>query len=552
MKEKTNIIDIASLSDAILEIIKEISKSGNVLSNVTLPQFLSKEKKIKDMIKLANEAQKMKLLPAKKINIEELLEQNVTDEEKEKQSRKQIVKLDEELDRERDFNKRVVLVFLNLCRISGNEPFFELLDEYKKLVIDETDLERRESILTAINNQMLKEDISSGNETGIDVEDINEEPLSKRSIFDRFLGKSSEVKLKSLKKVCLKSLKELQLILGGNFESAIAVIRERINSSEDIDYLFSLRKQIIGLIEKFVQDVQRDREQVTEFVKVIGKKLFEMEEQILVNFSFSHQSLEEDIKFHQKLEDEIGQVGKSIGGSKSFDEIKSLIITELAKINIALEVKRKEYASRIEKSDKEKEKLQEDFGSMINNVIEQNKSLIEQNQKDSLTGIYNRATFEEFINVELQRYHRYKDTFSIIMFDIDYFKNVNDEYGHAAGDRVLKGISKCIRGFLRKADIFARYGGEEFIILLPQTGLDKGLNVAQKLREVIQDTEFIYENVRVLVTVSVGVTEVIPSDREYKSLFNRVDKYMYQGKERGRNLVISDLDAHIQKNSKEH
>ena len=129
------------------------------------------------------------------------------------------------------------------------------------------------------------------------------------------------------------------------------------------------------------------------------------------------------------------------------------------------------------------------------------------------------------------------------MFDIDHFKDVNDTYGHEAGDRVLKGVAKSVGGILRKTDMFVRYGGEEFIILLIQTDLEKGLKVANKLRKTVQETEFLYEGNKVTITVSVGITEATPSDIEYKTIFNRVDSYMYKAKESGRNTVISDFDV---------
>lgn len=545
MKKKENISDISGLSEAFIETLKEISKSGNVLNSATFSQFLAKKKIIKDLLKRASRSQEVSLKTIRKDKIE-ILQTEIEDyEKKEKQNRKKIVDLDLVLDKEKDLNKRATFVLMNLCRIPGNESFYEILDEYKQFVIDEAKLDKRENILKKINNQILKVDIHRKEETDVEDESIIEARKSKRSILKKLFSSSSEIKLKSLKKTCIKALEELQKILGDNFNENIILIKNRIKKCENIDYLLSLRKQIIGLIENYVQHIQKEKTEITGFIKVIGNKLIEMEKEIYLAFTYSNKSFEEDNKFNEKLEGQIKDIGKSVNESKDFKSLQFLIISELSLITETLDKKRQEYTERIEKSNKEKAKLQQYFGKMISDVIDQNKVLIEQNQKDSLTGIYNRTTFEELFKVELQRYQRYKDPFSLILFDIDYFKNVNDIYGHEAGDRVLKGITKSISNILRKTDVFARYGGEEFVILLLKSDITNSLRVAEKLRVTIQDTEFSYEDKKVPITVSVGITEVNSSDEEFITIFNRVDSYMYKAKKEGRNKVISDIEINV-------
>ncbi|MFC1650075.1 GGDEF domain-containing protein, partial [Candidatus Latescibacterota bacterium] len=259
-------------------------------------------------------------------------------------------------------------------------------------------------------------------------------------------------------------------------------------------------------------------------------------------FTNSNEAIGEDIKFNENVGKKISDIGKSVEESKDFGSIKSFIISGLYSITDTLNKKRTEYTERIENSNKEKAKLQKYFGKVINSVIDQNKLLVERNQKDPLTNIYNRTTFEELFNLELQRYQRYQDTFSLLMFDIDHFKNVNDVYGHEAGDKVLKGIASCITNILRETDVFARFGGEEFIILLPKANIEKCAKVAEKLRNTVLNTEFSYDNAKVPITVSVGVTEIQSSDKDFLTIFKRADSFMYIAKNEGRNKVISDLD----------
>ena len=543
--KKIKVPNINELSEIFLETLKEISKSGTNINAETFSRFLAKSQLIKDLLRLAKKAQKKS--PKIKIDTEMQVLQSQLDaaEENKKQILKDIYDLEGELDREKDFNKRVSLIFMNLSHVHGNVSFYELLDNYKQLVIDEADYNYRENILNEIKNQMLKEDINA--KKGHYVEDEGEIDASqaKPPVLRRFFGDSTEIKLKPLKKAGLKALEELRSIFGNNFADSIAKIEHRITECENIDYLLSQRKQIIKIIQDYVRQIQNDRNQITGFIKEVGKRLIEMEESILITFTYSSQSIDEDYKFNENLKERIKSIGISVEKSKNFEDLRSLIISELVTITKTIDEKRREYSFRIEKANKEKEKLQQHFQEMINDVIEQNKALIEQNQKDPLTGILNRVTFDDYITIELQRYKRYKETFSLILFDIDYFKNVNDTYGHEAGDRVLKGIAICIEDILRKTDLFARYGGEEFVVLMSNTNLGDSLSVAKKLREIVQETEFIYEGITVPITVSVGITEVNPSDNDIKTILKRVDRLMYKAKEGGRNTVISDSDLEL-------
>jgi len=543
-KDKNIVIpDITGLSKVILETLGEIRKSGNVLNSATFSQFLARKQMVKDLIKLAKKGQDKSIKSRKKAELKKTLQSlDSTGEKKEKNILTQMVEMQLQLDDEKDFSKRVSLILLNLCRIHGNELLYELLDEYKKLIIDDADIEKREKIITEIKNRMLKIDLATKTESDKE-EEKDDNPIgAKPFILRKFFGDSHKIKLKPLKKTCIKALEELQSLLDDKCKDSISSAVDHVRDCEDIDYFLSLRKQIVNIIEEYVKLIQRERGQITGFIKEIGKRLIELEGELLMAFTNTSELLHDDYEFSEKLEDQIKGIRKSIESGKDFENLKNIITTELGTLMSTLDEKRKEYTARIEASHQEKEKLRQHFEKMINNVIDKNKVLLEQSQKDPLTGLLNRATFDESINVELVRYRRYMEPFSVIMFDIDHFKQVNDEFGHEAGDRVLKGVAQCTSEILRKTDVFARYGGEEFIILLPRTNLQQSLIAARKLREIVEDTEFAYEGVNVPITVSVGITEVNAEDTEFKSIYNRVDSYMYEAKRGGRNTVVSDLD----------
>jgi len=162
-----------------------------------------------------------------------------------------------------------------------------------------------------------------------------------------------------------------------------------------------------------------------------------------------------------------------------------------------------------------------------------NKLLEKQAKTDALTGIYNRMKFDEILAKEIQRTKRNKFPLSLIMCDIDHFKQINDRYGHQSGDRVLKRLTRLITGNIRSIDFFARWGGEEFVILSPGTETGGAAVLAEKIRRKVEVYNFEEpEN----LTLSFGVASFKPGDSAGK-LINRADEAMYRAKKNGRNQV---------------
>lgn len=167
---------------------------------------------------------------------------------------------------------------------------------------------------------------------------------------------------------------------------------------------------------------------------------------------------------------------------------------------------------------------------------------------DALTGFYNRRQLEERIKQEVSNAKRQKAPLCGIMTDIDFFKGVNDTYGHAVGDLVLKTIAKVIRGQLREYDIAGRYGGEEFSILLPFTKIEEAKMVAERLRKTIENKTIDISKVNpeadvkeISVTLSLGIYEIKDTDKD-EDLLIKADKALYQAKNTGRNKVVVQND----------
>lgn len=165
-------------------------------------------------------------------------------------------------------------------------------------------------------------------------------------------------------------------------------------------------------------------------------------------------------------------------------------------------------------------------------------AMYEKAQKDALTGAYSRGALLEKGPEAIKRAEMINEPLSVVTFDIDHFKKINDSIGHPGGDYVLKELCRIIISKLIRAnDFFARYGGEEFVLVLSGTPLKIAGDVGERIRHTIETHDFVFEGKKIPVTISVGVAEKAPHEHDWAPLYDRADKALYQSKQRGRNLV---------------
>jgi two-component system, cell cycle response regulator len=157
---------------------------------------------------------------------------------------------------------------------------------------------------------------------------------------------------------------------------------------------------------------------------------------------------------------------------------------------------------------------------------------------DGLTQVHNKRYLTEYLEREMGRCNRYNRSLSLIMCDIDHFKQINDVHGHLAGDQVLRELAQLVKQRIRKEECFARYGGEEFAIVMPEAGPDNARRFAEKVRKMVEDHRFSFEGKRIEVTISLGVSDMTGEMTEPANFIKVADANLYKAKRGGRNQVV--------------
>ncbi len=191
---------------------------------------------------------------------------------------------------------------------------------------------------------------------------------------------------------------------------------------------------------------------------------------------------------------------------------------------------------KFQKKEKRLEKILKQSDTQTKKLLQLNEELEKASNTDSMTGAYNRRYFYNTVKHMISLAKREKYNISMVMIDIDKFKNINDTYGHDIGDVIIKDLATQIDTSIRKSDVFARFGGEEFVILLNNINMKDSIDFCNKLRLIIQNNSPIDD---IKYTVSIGISDVLDIDIDIDASLKRADLALFEAKENGRNKVIS-------------
>lgn len=327
-----------------------------------------------------------------------------------------------------------------------------------------------------------------------------------------------------------------QLVIPDRFRERLEALKIKLTGKLNWYELVPLLEQVANLVIDALGDGQEEFEQ---FLQSLDHRLETI--QRLVNEASQGQLDRGKARdaFESILEDEVDEVRSIINSKNDLGELGHSISQHLGLIMTAMQEYRTEEDTRESALTTQLADMQKKLNEMEKLAEVAQQAIEEQRKKamhDALTGLPNREAYDQRLEQEVSRLQRYGNKLSLMVCDIDLFKRINDNYGHLAGDKVLKIIAKSLQVNLRDSDFIARFGGEEFVALMPETSREEAKIVAEKLRQKIESSPFSFKKEPVQITVSFGISEFAQNETP-DEVFSRADKALYEAKEKGRNQV---------------
>ncbi|RMF14918.1 MAG: diguanylate cyclase [Gammaproteobacteria bacterium] len=313
-------------------------------------------------------------------------------------------------------------------------------------------------------------------------------------------------------------------------------IRQRIAQGLNWYELIPVLDDISNLVLAAVGKGQRDFEQ---FLKNLDERLSLLNDFLLQSESRRSDMHNAQTRLEENVRSQVSSISDSVRHAQDLESLKQAINRHVDQIIEAMDTFRQEDEAREQEAQAELTQLRERLAQMEAESREIQARLREEQHKartDPLTGLPNREAFQERIEQEYARFSRYGNPTTLVIADIDYFKRINDQYGHLAGDKVIRLIGREVARRIRTTDFIARYGGEEFVIIMPETDAPTAVQVMDATRDMISRMPFHFRKERVQITMSFGVCAFAPGMRITDCL-EAADQALYAAKTNGRNRV---------------
>jgi len=337
------------------------------------------------------------------------------------------------------------------------------------------------------------------------------------------------------------------ITIPGKSQAKLDTLKQQLEEREEGTDTGNLLRRIALTISNAYMEIQSELKETESFLKKVTNQLNEITLQIADIEIIENESFSNSVTLNSEMEKQIELIKTGVDDAETIEDIKKTIDTRIEVLQNNMDQFINVEQSRKKQSDNHHKELVERLSDMEGET-EKLRQCIETERKkaynDALTGIPNRMAFDERMDQEFKRWQRYNNKLTVCLVDIDKFKNVNDTYGHKAGDIVLRTVAEKCASKVRKSDFFCRYGGEEFALILPETDLSAAITVAETIRESIEHCSFQYGEQNVGITISCGLAEVKGKDN-LDTVFKRADRALYKAKDSGRNCCISEDQLHL-------
>ncbi len=388
----------------------------------------------------------------------------------------------------------------------------------------------------------------------------NRQQISSKLIAEKMIWRASLKNLfsdtvKSTSNDCIESdyLKEISDALLDRLKDLLpASMTEKLNELKDTIHNKNIANNSqdwlespVNIIKRHINSLTSRNQELEEFMVLAMQNLSETDVQLSSELSSQKDKFREDRCFADQITENMNTMSSDINVSGNISTIKSVLIKKIVSINSRISEKREHDMLRL----KETENTLEEMSTRLFEIKQEADEIRKRSQQiefeaitDALTGLHNRKGYNQKMSETIAHVNRYKIKASFIICDIDYFKQINDNFGHKVGDLALKKLAALLRERLRVNDFIARYGGEEFAVILPHTDIDGAATAGNGLREFIDNAAFSYKGTQIPLTISLGVSVFRKGD-DQSTVFERADHALYLAKKSGRNTVRTENDV---------
>ena len=330
------------------------------------------------------------------------------------------------------------------------------------------------------------------------------------------------------------------------FNDQLQEIKAQLQTEPAKKKLPTIIDSLTSLINALGAQAQLQQLEYRAFLATLSDRINELDDLLRLTVKDDEEAFQQRQKISQKVDAGLDDIYKQIDVTSEPRELKSIIRQRLTALCGAVDEYRNADQTRYYQSQQEIKKLTDrlqELEAETKSLQDGIRKAHEMVRKDTLTGISNRQALMDALETEYIRWQRYKHPLSLVVWDIDNFKQINDSLGHLAGDKILIRIAEILSTSTREIDFVARYGGEEVVGIFPATALADTEVLANKIREEINNTRFLYDAKPVPITVSAGVATFHQGDNTEK-VFNRADTALFRAKKQGRNMcIVEDVEA---------
>ncbi|QPK62051.1 diguanylate cyclase [Methylomonas sp. LL1] len=321
------------------------------------------------------------------------------------------------------------------------------------------------------------------------------------------------------------------------FQQQKARLRQRVKANPDPQSLNKVIDSAVALLLDIKEYAVAEQKGIDGFLSNLTDQLGEIEQHAEIVGQSARLTLDHRDQLNAQINFELSNIKDSTHQAKELASLKNMTGEHLDRLMLQL-VEQKQMEDERQRQAQQQISLMTEKLQALETETEtlRTKLKIEHDRAlcDVLTGLPNRLAYKDRVEMEANRWKRYREPLSLAIWDIDFFKNINNSYGHKAGDKTLALVGQLLLNNCRATDFVARYGGEEFVMLMPNTPAPRALEMAENIRDMIEHCGFNYNGESISLTLSCGICEFTSHD-QHDDVFVRADQALYQAKQAGRN-----------------